>query len=79
MASQALAHPRSALCPDKVALGNTHLEVVHEFTQLQESQAWALIHGGAEFEYYDLGLKIAHERHDMAKFAYVIHLRKHGC
>lgn len=79
MASQALARPRSAICPDKTALGDAYLEVVHEFTQLQESQAWALIHGGDEFEYYDLGLEIAHERRDLAKFAYVIHLLEHGC
>jgi hypothetical protein len=54
------------------------LEATRELVALHYAEAEALIRG-VSFDRFDLALKLARDKKDEIKLAYILHAQKHGC
>jgi hypothetical protein len=66
-------------CEEKLQLMRAFLETVHETNILQNQQMQAVVEGDPDFSRFDVLLHLAHEKKDMAKYAWIAHVESHGC
>ena len=69
----------AGLCSEKARLMEDFLQTIRELGTLQSEQAKAVIEGDPEFSRFDLLIHMANEKKDHAKYAWMLHVEKHGC
>ncbi len=67
------------LCAEARGLLDAFGEAIQEVLILQEQQFHAVVEGDASANRFDLLIHEANHRKQNAKYAYMMHLHKHGC
>lgn len=71
--------PEAGICEEKKRLMVDFMNAIHEVNALQNQQTRAVMEGDQDFSRFDVLIHIAHERKDMAKYAWIAHVESHGC
>ena len=71
--------PEVGFCKEKKRLLDEFLKAIQELSALQTQQAQAVIEGDPDFSRFDVLLHFAHEKKDMAKYAWIAHVESHHC
>jgi hypothetical protein len=71
--------PGIGFCEEKNRLLKAFLAAIHELVETQKQQTQAVIDGDADFGRFDVLLHMAHERKDLAKYAWIAHVEAHHC
>jgi hypothetical protein len=78
MATQAV-QPRAEICAEKQRLGDAFLRAVQEIMQLQDLQIVSVTNDGEGLARFKLALELARTKRDVAKDAYLLHIKEHEC
>jgi hypothetical protein len=71
--------PAIGFCREKNRLLDEFLEASRAVMALQNEQTQAVIQGDSDFPRFDVLLHLAHDRKEMAKYAWIAHVESHGC
>jgi hypothetical protein len=71
--------PAIGFCQEKNRLLDEFLEASRAVMALQNEQTQAVIQGDSDFPRFDVLLHLAHDRKEMAKYAWIAHVESHGC
>jgi hypothetical protein len=71
--------PELMFCGEKNRLLREFLGAIHDLVETQKQQTQAVIDGDADFARFDLLLHMAHERKELAKYAWIAHVESHHC
>lgn len=67
------------LCEEKNRLRGEFLTAIRELNALLSQQTRAVIEGDPDFSRFDVLLHVAHEKKDLAKYAWIAHIESHHC
>jgi hypothetical protein len=71
--------PEVGSCEEKNRLRDEFLKTIRELNALLSQQTRAVIEGDPDFSRFDVLLHVAHERKEMAKYAWITHVESHHC
>jgi hypothetical protein len=71
--------PEVAFCEQKNGLQDDFLRAIQELNTLLSQQTQAVIDGDPDFSRFDVLLHVAHQRKEMAKYAWIAHVEFHHC
>jgi hypothetical protein len=71
--------PGIGFCEEKHRLLKEFLGAIHELVETQKQQTQAVIDGDTDFARFDVLLHMAHERKNLAKYAWIAHVESHHC
>jgi hypothetical protein len=71
--------PEIAFCEEKNRLRDGFLQSIQELNALLDQQTRAVIDGDVDFSRFDVLLHVAHEKKEMAKYAWMTHVEVHHC
>jgi hypothetical protein len=70
---------KTTFCDEKLRLMEEFLAAATDLVAVHNDQMKALINDDPDFSRFDLLIHLANERKRQAKYAYMVHLEKHGC
>ena len=71
--------PDGAFCKEKNRLLKEFLSAIHELIEIQKPQTQAVFDRETNFARFDVLLRIALERKEDAKYAWITHVESHHC
>ena len=71
--------PEIGFCEEKQELTDLLLDAIHELTVLHAQQTRAVIDNDQDFPRFDMLLRLAQEKKDNAKYAWIEHVESHRC
>jgi hypothetical protein len=71
--------PKVGFCEEKNRLQGVFLRAIRELNALLSEQTKAVIEGEPDFSRFDVLLHFAHEKKEMAKYAWIAHVESHHC
>jgi hypothetical protein len=71
--------PEIGFCKEKNRLVKEFLAAIHELIEIQKRQTQAVIDGDTDFARFDVLSNMAHERKELAKYAWIAHVESHHC
>jgi len=71
--------PKLAFCEEKNRLRGEFLKAIRELNDMLSQQTKAVIDGDPDFSRFDVLLHLAHEKKEMAKYAWIAHVESHHC
>jgi hypothetical protein len=71
--------PEIGFCEEKNRLRGEFLKAIRAVNALLSQQTQAVIEGDPDFSRFDVLLHVAHERKELAKYAWIMHVESHHC
>jgi hypothetical protein len=71
--------PEVGFCGEKNRLRGDFLISIRELNALLSQQTRAVIEGDPDFSRFDVLLHVAHEKKELAKYAWIAHVETHHC
>jgi hypothetical protein len=70
---------KTTFCEEKLRLMEEFLAAATDLVTAHNDQVRALVEEDPEFSRFDLVIHMANERKREAKYAYLVHMERHGC
>jgi hypothetical protein len=70
---------KTGFCEEKLRLMEKFIETATDLAEVQNAQVRALIDNDQDFGRFELQIHQAADRRRRAKYAYMVHVEKHGC
>jgi hypothetical protein len=70
---------KTTICNEKLRLIEDFMSAATDLVAAHNDQVKALVEDDRDFNRFDVLIHLAAERKWQAKYAYLIHLEKHGC
>jgi hypothetical protein len=79
MATLAPAPPKYSTCPEKKLLTQAFLDALRRLLEMQERHAVIRKQGTPEIKELEMAMEQALKQRDLAREAYILHVRQHVC